>query len=157
MSLDLLENLKKFNSIETQLEAKDWKDAIRLCINPLIKSGVVDISYTESIIESVKEHGPYFVIAENVAMPHSQSNHNVKNNGFSLITLKNEIYFENDSRPVKVLIGLASNSPEIHVGIALPQIVAIFEDKNNIKKIMNSRSKDEILDIISQIDLKKYL
>lgn len=157
MSLDLLENLKKNNSVEVQLEAKDWKEAIKLCINPLINSKVVDQSYIDSIIESVNENGPYFIIAKNVAMPHSQAEHNVNDNGFSLITLKKEIYFENDSRPVRVLIGLASNSPDIHISVALPQIVAIFENEEVTKNIVDADSKEKIFEIISKVDLKKYL
>lgn len=155
--LDLLENLLQNNSIEVQLNAKDWKEAIKLCIEPLIKAKTINEKYYESIIESVKTHGPYFIISDFVAMPHAQDNDSVNENSFSLITLKNEIYFENDNRPISILIGLASNSPDIHVALALPQIVAIFEEKSNIEKIKNAKTKDEIIEIIKKVDLKKYL
>lgn len=155
--LNLIDNLQINDSIRVQLEAKDWKQALSLCIQPLIDKNVVDQKYLESIITSVNNNGPYFIISDHVAMPHAQGDVGVNDSGFSLVTLKNEVYFENDNRPVSILIGLASNSPDIHVSVALPQIVAIFEDESNIQKIKDAKSKDEILEIIKKVDLKKYL
>lgn len=155
--LDLLENLQKNNSIRVQLEAKDWKQALEFCINPLIEKRVVDQKYLESILKNIADNGPYFIISDYVAMPHAQGKIGVYENGFSLVTLKNDVYFEGDNRPIKILIGLASNSPDIHTAIALPQIVAVFEDENNIKKIKEAKSKEEILNVIKSVNLKKYL
>ncbi|MCF0218131.1 MAG: PTS sugar transporter subunit IIA [Malacoplasma sp.] len=156
--LDLIKNLNENDSIVIQVEANDWKQAINECIKPLIAKKVVSASYVDAIITSVNQNGPYFIIADEVAIPHAQGDPSfVFANGFSLVTLKNPVYFDNDPRPVSILIGLASNSPEIHVAIALPQIVAVFEDEKNIQLIKNAKSKQEIVNIISQVDLKKYL
>lgn len=155
--LDLLENLQNNDSIRVNLDAKDWKQALELCISPLIEKKVVDRKYLESIYENVTANGPYFIISDYVAMPHAQGKIGVYENGFSLVTLKNDVYFEGDNRPVRILIGLASNSPDIHTAVALPQIVAVFEDENNIKKIKESKTKQEILNVIKSVNLKKYL
>ncbi|WP_334687733.1 PTS sugar transporter subunit IIA [Mycoplasmopsis cynos] len=88
---------------------------------------------------------------------YAQSDAGVKENSFSLITLKSPVYFEGDERPVRVLIALAATSAEIHTSEALPQIVAIFEDNNNLEKIINAKTSDEIIEIISKIDFQKYL
>lgn len=45
----------------------------------------------------------------------------------------------------------------MHVSVALPQIVSIFENEDNIEKIRKSKNKEEIIEIIKSIDLKKYL
>lgn len=155
--LDLIENLQENDSIKVQLEARDWQEALDFCIDPLIAKGVVDKRYLESIYNNVANNGPYFIINDYVAMPHAQGDVGVYMSGFSLITLKKEVYFEGDNRPVSILIGLASNSPNIHVSVALPQIVAVFEDESNVQKIKESKTKQEILEIIKKVNLKKYL
>lgn len=155
--VDLLENLIKNDSIKVGLSASDYKEAIKLSMQPLIDKKVIDENYYLSILESLKNYGPYFIIADHVAMPHAQNEVGVFDNGFSLITLEKEIYFEGDSRPIDILIGLASASSDIHVGVALPQIVSIFENEENIEKIRKAKSKEEVINVIKSVDLKKYL
>ncbi|WP_036498573.1 PTS sugar transporter subunit IIA [[Mycoplasma] testudinis] len=154
--IDLLENLIKNDSIQVNCLAKDWKQAIQVCIEPLIKKHIVEAKYYDAIIESVKANGPYFILMDHVAMPHAEGKlENVHDNGFSLVTLQEPVYFDNDDRPVSVLIGLASNSPDIHVAVALPQIAAILEDESNVEKLRNAKSKDEVIAIIKKVDLQK--
>ncbi|MDE5553208.1 MAG: PTS sugar transporter subunit IIA [Malacoplasma sp.] len=155
--LDLLENLQINDSIRVQLEPKNWQEALEFCFIPLIEKKVVDKKYVEAIFNNIVSNGPYFIISDYVALPHAQSDQGVYGSGFSLITLKNEIYFEKDERPIKILIGLASNSPEIHTSVALPQIVAVFEDEKNIKQIKEAKTKEEVLEILQNVNLKKYL
>ncbi|QJB71148.1 PTS sugar transporter subunit IIA [Mycoplasma sp. 1654_15] len=155
--MDLLQTLKKFNSIRLNLEATDWKDAIRLSVEPLIEKQAVTEDYYDAIIESTIKNGPYYIIANDLAMPHAQSDRGVKENSFSLITLKKPVLFDGDNRPVKILITLAATSPEIHTSVALPQIVATFEDENVVKQILDATKVEQVVDIISKIDFKKYL
>ncbi|MGZ9414337.1 PTS sugar transporter subunit IIA [Mycoplasma sp. AC157] len=155
--INLLNILKENETINLNLSAKDWKEAVYLSIKPLIDKKMVEKKYYEAVIESTQKHGPYYIIADNLAMPHAQSDAGVNENSFSLVTLKEPVYFENDSRPVRVLIALAATSAEVHTSEALPQIVAVFEDENNLKAIMNAQTKEEVLEIISKTDFQKYL
>ncbi|UWV92959.1 PTS sugar transporter subunit IIA [Mycoplasmopsis cynos] len=155
--INLLDILKKYQSINVNLVAKDWKEAVFLSIKPLIDNNLVEPRYYDAVIKNTIEYGPYYIISENLAMLHAQSDAGVKENSFSLITLKSPVYFEGDERPVRVLIALAATSAEIHTSEALPQIVAIFEDNNNLEKIINAKTSDEIIEIISKIDFQKYL
>ncbi|WP_033161452.1 PTS sugar transporter subunit IIA [[Mycoplasma] collis] len=155
--INLLEILKKYDTVNLNLEAKDWQQAVYLATKPLIDKKVVLDSYYEAIIESTKKHGPYYIIADNLAMPHASSDSGVLKNGFSLITLKNPVYFENDERPVRILITLAATSSEVHTSEALPQIAAVFEEESTITEILNAKTKEEVFAIIEKIDFTKYL
>lgn len=42
------------DSIRLKLSASDWKEAIKLSIDPLIESGAVDAEYYDAIIESYR-------------------------------------------------------------------------------------------------------
>lgn len=48
--------------------------------------------YYNAIIESTIKNGPYYIIANDLAMPHAQSERGVKENAFSLITLKKPVF-----------------------------------------------------------------
>lgn len=156
--LNLLDDLKKNDSIIVHYDAKDWKDAVKQACLPLEKAGVINSKYYDAILESTKKHGPYYIIVEGLAMPHASATKDcVFGNGFSLITLKKPIKFEKDDREVKIVMALAAIDGETHTAVAIPQIIAVFEDPENINKIANFKTKEEIIDFISKIDYQKYL
>lgn len=155
--INLLEILKKYDSIRLGQEAKNWKEAVKVALQPLIEKDVVTNEYYEAIIKRTKEWGPYYIIADDLAMPHAESSAGVNDNGFSLVVLESPVKFDGDPREIRVLIALAATSPEIHTSEALPQIVAVFENEETLKRIINSKSKEEIYSIIENIDFTKYL
>lgn len=157
MNFNLIDILKKYESIRINQSAKDWKDAIYLSMVPLLEKNLIEERYYHAIIKSVETHGPYFIIADNLAMPHASSKDGVLENAFSLIVLNEAVYFENDDRPVRILIGLAATSADIHVSLALPQIVAVFENSTIVDQIINAKSSNEIIEIIEKQDITKYL
>lgn len=65
--------------IQLAIRAVDWKDAIHQAAQPLIDNNDVTEHYVEGIIRSVKEYGPYFVIAPHVALAHAPSKDGAKN------------------------------------------------------------------------------
>lgn len=58
---------------------------------------------------------------------------------------------------VSVLITLAATSSNIHTGIAIPQIVAVFELPNIIQRLEQASEVNEILSIIDEADMSAYL
>ncbi|WP_025755322.1 PTS sugar transporter subunit IIA [Mycoplasmopsis cricetuli] len=157
MKINLLDILKKYKTINLQQSAKNWEEAVYLSIKPLIDKNLVEPRYYDAVINSTKEHGPYYIIADNLAMPHAQSDAGVLENSFSLVTLTKPVYFENDPRPVRVLIALAATSADVHTSEALPQIIAVFENPEVVNKIALAAKKEEVIDIIEKIDFQKYL
>ena len=53
-------------------------------------------SYVEGIIKAVKELGPYIIISDGLAMPHTRPEDGALDIGCSLITLKEPVLFEGD-------------------------------------------------------------
>ncbi|WP_027334328.1 PTS sugar transporter subunit IIA [Mycoplasma elephantis] len=156
--LNFLDNLILNNSIICHYEAKDWKDAIHKSLEPLVNKKIINEKYYELILESTKKHGPYYVICDGLAMPHASATTDaVFSNGFSLLTLTKPIKFENDEREVSILVALAAIDGETHTAIAIPQIIAVFENEETLKKIIAAKNKEEIIKIIKAIDYTKYL
>lgn len=157
MSTNLIQSLKNENSILLNQSANNWKEAVYLSCLPLINSKAIDKIYYEKIIASVEKNGPYFIISDNFAMPHAEHGPWLKRNAFSLITLKEPIYFDNDSRQVRLLVCLSAQNADFHLGMAFPQIVAAFENSETIAKILDAQNSAEVIKILENIDLTKYL
>lgn len=145
---NFLDYLKELDSILVHQEASNWREAIRISCEPLIKQNIVESEYYDSIISNVRRNGPYFVLKDNFAMPHASSRNRVKAVGFSLVTFKSPVYFEGDDRPVRLFLTIASTSAKEHVTLMLPQIVEVFSKQENITKIIAAKNKEEIIAII---------
>ena len=155
--MKLLETLKENNSINVQGQASNWKEAIKLACQPLIDSGAIMASYIDAIISSTNKNGPYYIIADGLAMPHAAPGEGVNRNCFSLVTLKEPVKFPGDNREVKVLIALAAINHDVHNSQALPQVVALFENNENVFKIAQMESVDEVIKFIESVDTDKYI
>ena len=147
----VLKDLLTKDTIKLNVEAKDWEEAVRIGGELLEKSGVVESRYIEAMIETVKDMGPYIVIAPGVAMPHARPNAGVKKVGMSLITLKNPINFGNkDNDPVKIVVSFAAVDNTQHLE-ALRQLVEVLANNELLKKIMDAKSEEEVVELINQI------
>ena len=86
--MNLKQALIENNSIRLGLEAADWKEAVKLTVEPLIESGAILPEYYDAIIESTEEYGPYYILMPGMAMPHARPEAGVQRDAFSLITLQ---------------------------------------------------------------------
>lgn len=145
-----LRELLNEDTIYLNQEATNWEDAIRVSANPLKNLGYVKDSYIEAMIENVRKLGPYIVIAPKVAMPHARPEDGVNKVSMTLTTFKEEIYFSGkEQHKVKILISLAPKDNQTHIK-ALACLTKMLSKKENIDKILNSKDKDEVLEVINK-------
>lgn len=154
--LSLKQSLIENHSIKLGESAETWQEAIAVAAAPLIASGAVERDYQTAIIASTEKFGPYYILMPGMAMPHARPEDGVKRDAFSLVVLKNPVVFS-DGKEVSVLITLAATSSNIHTGIAIPQIVAVFELPNIIQRLEQASEVNEILSIIDEADMSAYL
>ncbi|MFC3931327.1 PTS sugar transporter subunit IIA [Streptococcus dentapri] len=153
-------NLKKAfeenNSIRLGLSASDWKEAVKLAVNPLIESGAVDKEYYDAIISSTEQYGPYYILMPGMAMPHARPEAGVNRDSFALITLTKPVKFP-DGSDVSVLLTLAATSSAIHTSVAIPQIIALFELENSIQRLVDCKTPEEVLAMVEESKNSPYL
>lgn len=154
--MNLKEALIKNNSVKLGLEAATWKEAVKLSIEPLIESGAVEERYYDAILRVTEEFGPYYLLMPGMAMPHARPEDGVKEDAFSLITLKEPVTFS-DGKEASVLIALAATSSEIHASVAIPQIIALLELDNSISRMVDAKSVQDIYDMIDETKNSPYL
>lgn len=154
--LSLKQSLIENQSIKLGESAQTWQEAIAVAAAPLIASGAVEGDYPTAIIASTEKFGPYYILMPGMAMPHARPEDGVKRDAFSLVVLKSPVVFS-DGKEVSVLITLAATSSDIHTGIAIPQIVAVFELPNIIQRLEQASAVNEVLSIIDEADMSAYL
>lgn len=147
--MNLKQALIDNDSIRLGLEANNWKEAVKVAVDPLIESGAILPEYYDAIIESTEEYGPYYILMPGMAMPHARPEAGVQSDAFSLITLQNPVVFS-DGKEVSVLLALAATSSKIHTSVAIPQIIALFELEDSIARLQACQTKEDVLAMIEE-------
>jgi PTS system ascorbate-specific IIA component len=126
-------------------EIATWEEAVQLSANPLLKGGEIKQSYIDGMIESVKEHGPYIVIAPNIALPHARPETGSVKIGFSVMKLKKPVSFlEDGSADASLFIALSCVDADTHLEM-LQEIVMILSDQDKHDAIFAATTKEEML------------
>ena len=86
-------DLLKKENVQIVESATDWKDAIRISVQPLEQHGYVESRYKEEIISNVESMGPYIVLAPYIALPHARPEQGVKESQIAVTLLQNEVRF----------------------------------------------------------------
>ena len=147
--MKLRDSLVENNAILLHAEASTWQDAVKLGVDLLVKADVVELRYYQAILDGVEQHGPYFVIAPGLAMPHGRPEEGVKKTGFALVTLKTPLVFNHeDNDPVDILITMAAVDANTHQEVGIMQIVNLFDDEANFDRLRACRTEQEVLDLI---------
>ena len=115
-------------------DADNWRDAIAEASKPLIKSGDIKEEYVDDMIKAIEDLGTYMVFIPEIAFVHA-SNKNVVNNAVSMLTLKNEIYFgDNSEVRIKSIVVLANKDENKN----LIELINILTKNNNSEKFKNA-------------------
>lgn len=129
-------------NVRLHVSAKDWEEAVRIGGQILVENGYATESYVDGIVNSIKKYGPYVVISKGFAIPHTRPEDGSLGIGFSLITLKEPIYFDPEDDPVEVMICFSAVDSETHLDI-LKMIVA-FVEKGYVEKIAKLDTIEEL-------------
>ena len=89
----------------------NYEEAVRISCEILEEKGIVEKRYYKSILDKVKELGPYFCISEGVCMPYARLEDGVIKEGVCILKLNNPINFH--GKLINVFFILAANNNEI--------------------------------------------
>ncbi|MFD3158076.1 PTS sugar transporter subunit IIA [Haloimpatiens sp. FM7330] len=131
--------------IQFEKEVSNWEEAIIKSAEPLLKQGLVEQSYIDAMISSVKKHGPYIVIAPNIAMPHARPEAGSKSVGFSVLKLEKPVAFsEAEEHKAQLLIALSCANSNTHLEV-LQSLVTILSDEEKHNLIFSAKNAEEML------------
>lgn len=125
------------------------EEAIKKAGELLIKGKYVKEDYIEKMLEREEISTTY--IGNNIAIPHgtSESKNEILESGICIIQIPEGVNFGNGV--AKVVIGIAGKE-NTHMGL-LSNIAIICSEIENVEKIINAKTKKEILDLFGEISL----
>lgn len=142
--VSLLQDLLSEDNVSFRYPAETWEDVIRHGGQLMVDAGFTDPTYTEAMIDVVRDMGPYIVLAPGLAMPHARPEMGAKQVGAALVTLEKPIDFgspEND--PVSVAVFLCAPNKDEHIQL-LTDIATLFEDEEFLDAAVNFESLEDV-------------
>lgn len=146
----VLDMLKKEN-VQIVQRVEDWKEAVRISIQPLVDGGYVESRYIDGVIENTIEYGPYYVLVENVALIHGRPEQGVKEKQLAVTVLKEPVQFSETSFPARLLVTLAATDGESHIDV-MRALAGIFMDTDKINEILEANSAEEVYQLFLEAD-----
>ena len=148
--VSLLQDLLSEDNVSFRYPAETWEDVIRNGGQLMVDAGFTDPTYTEAMIDVVRDMGPYIVLAPGLAMPHARPEMGAKQVGAALVTLEKPIDFgspEND--PVSVAIFLCAPNKDEHIQL-LTDIATLFEDEEFLDAAVNFESIEDVQSFLAE-------
>ena len=148
--VSLLQDLLSEDNVSFHYPAETWEDVIRHGGQLMVDAGFIEPTYTEAMIDVVRDMGPYIVLAPGLAMPHARPEMGAKQVGTALVTLEKPIDFgspEND--PVSVAVFLCAPNKEEHIQL-LTDIATLFEDEEFLDAAVNFESIEDVEAFLSE-------
>lgn len=113
--MSLLGELISHDAIALDERVSDWEEAIRASGRLLEATGVAGPEYTQAMVDSVHEHGPYIVVAPGFAFAHARPSEAVHRTGMAWVRLAAPVEFGHRSNdPVSLVVALAATDSSTH-------------------------------------------
>ena len=122
----------------------DWEEAIRSSGRLLEAIGVAKPAYTQSMVDSVHENGPYIVVAPGFAFAHARPSEAVLRTGMSWVRLAAPIEFGHKSNdPVTLIVALAATDSTTHQE-AMASLARLLGDPKKKAALDEAGSPEEV-------------
>jgi len=141
-------NIIRAENIIFDYEVKSIEEAIKYTCNILEKKKYIASSYTDSILDILKNHTSYMIIHNGIILPHAKNDDNVFKTSGILLELKKSI--ELNGNKIKYIFTFAIKDKEKELNKVSKIINKIFKDKMN--KVMKTRDKNKIVEYFSKND-----
>lgn len=124
--------------------AADWREAARLAGEGLVAGGATTSEYSEEMVKTVEDLGPYIVVAPGFALAHSRPSPAVLRTGLSWVSLAEPVEFgskQND--PVDLVVGLAALDHDAHLQI-MSKLAGVLADEATLARLRAETDPAEI-------------
>ena len=128
-------------------EFSNWEEAVKASYQPLLEDGTIEPCYIDQVIASIKELGPYIVLAPDIAMPHTTMGaKGVRCSAISFMKVCRPVHFtegnpENDAR---LFFSLAAQNPEEHL-LNMQQLAEELMTEGLTEDLLLCESEEDIL------------
>ncbi|MBR0039088.1 MAG: PTS sugar transporter subunit IIA [Lachnospiraceae bacterium] len=144
-----MNSLFEKDHIKIKVSVSDYEDAIKKVGQILVDTNSIKENYIQSMIDAIKELGPYIVMAPGFALAHARPSEDVLKDDVSIITLKEPVCFNSINDPVYVIMCLAAKDSNSHIDL-MQKIATILmkgDTIENLKKVNSVEDVQKIFEI----------
>jgi PTS system ascorbate-specific IIA component len=139
-----LSELLTHETIALDEQAGDWQEAIRLAGGLLESAGIAAPAYTQAMVDSVHQNGPYIVLAPGFAFPHARPSEAVHRTGMSWVRLASPVEFGSRANdPVTLVVALAATDSSTHQQ-AMASLATVLTDTSLRASLDEATSAAEV-------------
>ena len=137
-------------NIKLNADADNLDEVIEITGQTMIDSGLVKKEYTEELKNQIMQYGKYILVGDKTILPHGQLLKNVKETGFSLITLKKEIdFFGNE---IRIVICLASRNKDEHLR-AILELNRYLKNTDFENELLIKKTPEELINYLKSLKI----
>ena len=129
--------LVKLENVQICEKANDWRQAIKISVQPLERGGYVKSCYKDGIIENVEKLGPYIMIADEIAMPHARPEQGAIETQIGITLFREGVRFDGKETTARLFVTLAAKDSDSHVD-ALVKISELLSDDETVEEILEA-------------------
>lgn len=137
-------------SIKLNVAANNLDEVIEITGQTMIDSGLVKEEYTDELKNQIIQYGKYILVGDKTILPHGQLLKNVRETGFSLITLKKGIDFFGSE--IKIVICLASRNKDEHLR-AILELNRYLKNPNFENELLNKENSEELTGYLKFLEM----
>ncbi|WP_320777597.1 PTS sugar transporter subunit IIA [Streptomyces sp. CRN 30] len=135
-------------AVRLDVDAGDWRAAIRAAGQALVDDGISTADYTAEMLANVEENGPYIVIAPGLAFAHARPSPAVLRTGLSWVRLARPVPFGHEANdPVGLVVALAATDSAAHTD-AMAALARVLADPATGAALERARTPEEVLGIL---------
>lgn len=123
-----------------------WQDEIRITADLLCKHGCIQQSYVDKMIALGQEHGPYFVISDDIAIAHARPQDGAASLGLGLSIYPKGLDIM-DRKGIRFLFVLASPDQKKHLHV-LEHIMSLSRDTKLRDALCAAQTSEQALDLL---------
>jgi len=145
----MLKELLTKETITVEKDCESWEAAVERGGKLLENINAVEHTYTEAMKQSIRDNGPYIVIAPNIALLHARPEDGVKKVCMSLQVVNKGVNFGYEERdPVKLIFAFGALDSESHLK-ALQKLMDLLNNEALLEKCKNDKYPDEIISLLN--------
>lgn len=147
----LILRLLSDETIQINVSAIDWYDAVDQACLPLLLNNSIRRKYVSGIKELLETHGPYMVIGQHVVLLHAMIGYGVNELCLSMTTFSQPVIFGHKyNDPVSLGIVFGTVGGEAHFQL-LSQLNQLLGDQNIIHLLVQQKTTEEFYQIIRKV------
>jgi len=142
----MIHELIELNRVIFRDSFPEWRSAVAESCTPLVADGSITEQYVADVIKCVETHGPYIVIAPDIAIPHSLAGGpGVNRSAICFMKVEQAVSFEpgNPEKDARLFFVLAAKDPDEHLA-NLVKLVDMLSDEANVAKLIAAKSIDDL-------------